>query len=348
MEISALVMSFYLLFPVYDPAQEFLSHKLEDDFTSGPSLYAHDFERRISDHNELLDKLSSVVLEEENVFADLGDLDFVDMDEDPSSILYELEHPEFGPQGEGTSIAARLGFENVAEAFYTSSEERLKLFEFGEEFFSPMDSVSGKKSSVSVNSDEIVRTEYDDLFRILERTVWKNASNYAGTEMKERLRYTYAGPSSMLPNFRGEEFLLENTYRETRFSGKNPTQVLFYAVSKDDAGRVKRNLKNRSDFHYDAKGRLSVDEESVFFDDGTSRVQKYIYTYSVTSKLPAVDFYEDGVLRMRTESESDLDYVQTIFFDGDARVVTRYKNGTLFEEIFFLGDEEKSRRTFDE
>ena len=39
---------------------------------------------------------------------------------------------------------------------------------------------------------------------------------------------------------------------------------------------------------------------------------------------------------------------QILYFDGDARVQTRYKNGVLVEEVFFLGDEEKSRRTFDE
>ena len=339
MDISAAVLAFYLLFPVYDPAQDMLAKKMGADSVS--------FEERLSSHNELLDMLSAVELNDGN-FEDLSDFaDLEDVETDPSSFLYELENPEFGPQGEGTSIAQRLGLGNVAEELYTSSEERLSLFEFGEEFFVGPESVSGKKTAVSVNADEIVRTEYDDLYRILERTVWKNAKTFAATEMKVRTCYTYSG-ASKLPNFRTEEFLLDGTYRETRFAGKNPTQVLFYSVSKDDAGNVKRHLKNKSAITYDAKGRIAIDEESVYFDDGSSRVQKSIYTYSVTSKIPSVDFYEDGVLRMRTDSTTELDYEQILYFDGDARVQTRYKNGVLVEEVFFLGDEEKSRRTFDE
>src|SRR5574344_1127642 len=85
----------------------------------------------------------------------------------------ELENPQYGPQSEGSDLLAggASGSEekkvSAAEKQYINSQNRLRLFEYGEEILSINKSPKGERSIVSVNDKTITRLRYDDSFRLI-------------------------------------------------------------------------------------------------------------------------------------------------------------------------------------
>ncbi|MBQ2553165.1 MAG: hypothetical protein II563_10010 [Treponema sp.] len=334
MDLQTAVFSLYLLFSAFTPQQADLEIKLHgNDMTTVEKL-----NKRMEVRNFIAEEKNRILFgneaSEENT--------------EEESALKNLENPLYGPQSGG--VSAEFGFESMsaAEVLYKNSMERLSLFQYGEEYFSFPDPLDGDRHAViSVNNDVFTRTEYDDYYRMLERTVWKNARSSQGSVMTKRTRYTYSSASATIPRFCGEEDFVGNKYMETRYnaSGK-PLEIVDYDVGSNGAGGVKRILKKKNSYTYDASDRLVIDKLLENFDDGTSKSTKNIYTYSSRSSIPDVSYYENDVLRIQTSYRSENDYIQTVFFDGGFKISTEYKDSERVLEITYLGDMEMSRRTF--
>ncbi len=264
--------------------------------------------------------------------------------------LGALENPSYGPQSGGVSMDFGFPVTNAAEVLYSNSMDRIAFFQYGEEYFAAPDPLDVKRHSiVSVNDDSFSRTEYDGLYRMLERTVWKNGKSSSAISMQTRTRYTYADSSARLPKFYGEENFKDNTYREVRYNrtGK-PLEIVDYDVGAASNGGAKRILRKKSSYTYDVKDRLVIDSQLENFTDGTSKSTKNIYSYTALSKLPDVSYYEDNVLRIQTSYRSDSDYTQTVYFDGGFSISAEYQGGERILEITRINGVVMSRRTFKE
>ncbi len=77
-------------------------------------------------------------------------------------------------------------------------------------------------------------------------------------------------------------------------------------------------------------------------------IKKNEYEYTQKSKTPDFKFYEDGVLRMTTLYIDETTYENTMYFDNDYCVKTKYSNGRKVEEIIYSGAIEVKRRNFEE
>lgn len=331
MDIQVAILSLYFLFPNFSSGQA----KLEASVKGVALSAAERLDKRMEIKNFLaLEKLrwqsenEDDELKPEEIFGDIGD----------------LENPLYGPQSEGSA----LDDINAAEVFYTNSMERLALFEYGEEEFVSPKALCGRNTIVNVNDDIIVRTEYDDFYRTLERTVWKNESSVSASTIITRTRYTYPDEKTRIPKFCGQEYLDEGRYVETKYNyaGK-PTEIVDYGVKKTDSGGASRILKKKNTYTYDVELRLAMETENENFEDGTSKSSKKIYTYSAVSKIPSVSYYENNELRIQTDYKAENDYVQTIFFDGNYKISAEYKDNEKISEIVFLNDVEVSRRSFE-
>ncbi len=338
MDIQAAILSLYLLFPTYTDGQAQLEATVKGSVVPAAERLSQRVELREFINLEKKRMEGSADSKTANSKLDGDELDLG---------IGNLENPWRGPQSEGADLDFMFEGINAAEVLYTNSMSRLALFEYGEEYFVAPKALCGRNSVVSVNKDCIVRTEYDDLYRMLERTVWKNGSSLASSTMLTRTRYTYASAAAKIPKFCGQEYIDEGRYLETRYNyeGK-PTEIIDYGVEKNGSGGVKRNLKKKNNYTYDVLSRLVIESELENFEDGSSRTIKKIYTYSAVSKIPSVSYYENDVLRIQTNYKTETDYTQTVFFDGDFKITTEYRDNERTVEVTYIGDLEVSRRTF--
>ncbi|MBQ5400208.1 MAG: hypothetical protein IIU15_03140 [Treponema sp.] len=337
MDISTAILSLYLLFSTFTPAQGALETKVHGTDMSR----AEKLNTRMEVRNYIAAEKIRILLG-----AQISESDS-DENQDGEGIG-GIENPKYGPQSGGMTLDLVLGNSGATEVLYKNALERIAFFQYGEEYFAAPDTLTPDRHSiVSVNDSTFSRTEYDRLYRMMERTVWKNGKSSASTYMKSRTRYTYSGDWATIPRFFGEEDFENNTYREVRYSATGkPTEVVDYDVGKGSGGGVRRILKKKNSYTYDRSDRLVIDVQLENFDDGTSKSTKNIYTYTALASVPNVSYYEDGVLRIQTTYKSDSDYTQTVFFDEGFSISTEYRNGERVLEVTYFGETEMSRRTF--
>lgn len=374
MELSAAVLYLYLLFPLMFPMQEELAIALGRESprttASEQTLAAlHVFLGREQEDGEAPFLLDDLWLDEGIPLPD------------------GLENPKFGPQSEGSSLATgeAVGGVSVAEKQFLNAQERLRLFSYGEEEFEVLKTFSGREMLVSVNADTVVRTVYDERYRVKERLEFSDGAS----ELTKRVSYRYDEESSHhAPISMTEEFISEKKERETVFThdGKPLFVYDYVLVSKepesqqktdaaDSSGAVDDSPETVSDETpeksvelvkvlskktarvYDDSGRLVSEEESSYTEredrihPGRKKmivtVRKNVFIYTNGLHSPDFEFYENGVLRMRTKYSGDDQYTESMYFDGGFSVEVQYRHGRKVLERILLNGTETEVRNFD-
>ena len=399
MTFSAVVLSFYLLFPVFTPQQYDIA-------------YAFGREKKtVQQQNQICAELRTFLdlpESEQPEQADQGQNVFADDVDVP--LPGGLENPEYGPQSAASSLVSgdNNGTEgaeqSVAEKQYLNSQNRLRLFEYGEEQFTINKDSKNQRSVVSVNQDTFTRTRYDDSYRIQDKIVWKNGDTSKNTIIIKKTTYQYKKndnqaaldnppafekPISSVVEIPGEKKSIETDFD----ANGNPVKVE-YAHFIDDPDEVKKAADDKARAEkkaaadgnaplpantsesipktftqkkiidkktvrtYDDTNRVLTEEETTYFTipDPMRRgktkpsmlIKKNEYEYTQKSKTPDFKFYEDGVLRMTTLYIDETTYENTMYFDNDYCVKTKYSNGRKVEEIIYSGAVEVKRRNFEE
>lgn len=325
MEFEAIVLSFYLLFPTFLPyTQDSLARAAGKE----PVTYT---QREALCHDMLL-VLNAIPLFEEN-----AEESWV-FDEEGLVLSGDLENPRIGPQSEGSALAE--GEASVAEILYRNSLNRLQRFVYGEEQFSIGDISSraalgaGEKSLVSANKNAIFKTELDNRYRVIERTVWQNAMSLDGISLLSKKSYTYNKENaSTTPTLITEESFVNNTRTETTM-GENGLPAAVRSYRKNQAGDTympERDVR----YTYNSDGNVTMERQTVWNTDGSEeKSTRRVYTYTDVSEIPNTAYYEDDTLRITVEYESDTVYTQTVYFDGGIFVITKFDDGKkVYEEI---------------
>lgn len=310
MTIETAVLSFYLLFPVWAEGQEQLAASCG---------------RKLSPRNKEL--LSS-------------------------GIAYMLEHPEDAHHdpalvaGEAATINTSsiprlmesLGLSSGDTPYYTG-RGTLRSMESGVERASWGSGPEGF-SSVYSNDKKVVQSVRDDKSRITEKTVWRNAKESKNIKLLQKMVYQYEG-DSQTPAFMEDENFEAQTVSQRRYDAAGRV------VSEQDyviwGGR--RHAAGNKKYSYDSQGRLSSESTSAGAGGVPETRTRYSYT-SVSSK-PNTFYYEDGMLRSKTEYTAENDWVQTTFFSSRYSIAAVYKNGVKVSESVYNDGTLQRTRTYE-
>ncbi len=335
MTLEALILSLYLFFPSLNPMQEQLTKSL--------NLDTYVFQDVMQQRNQLSRLYAQYFPESENqpFYPDY----YADTDEYAESsqkwILKELENPKFDSMSESLSFIAGLSEngQSISEIVYLASNQNLRQFEYGAENLSLNYLNDSSTEIVNANDDTITLTQYDENYHLIEKTVWKNSkTSLEDMKMISRARYEYKKTESdwALDGVSEESFLGNIQVQTVYDQDLNPISIKNYDTSSGSKKLSK--VINRT---YN-KDRQITSEETIEYGKIESR-KKNVFKYTTKADFPDYDFYEDGILRIRTIYKSNKDYSQEIFFDDDYRVLATYENNKKVLEQIFIGDMELRR-----
>lgn len=108
---------------------------------------------------------------------------------------------------------------------------------------------------------------------------------------------------------------------------------------------------------YDSQNRLLSEEEGTVYEvpDPKRRGKKIkmagskknVYTYTPKASVPDYIFYENGKMRIAVNYIDEDTYEQTLYFENEFSVKTRYVHGRKTREIFYSGMNEIKRNEFE-
>lgn len=264
-----------------------------------------------------------------------------------------LLNPEYGPQSESASLTNDLWEGNFAEVQYINSQNRIHLFEYGEEKFERTKLPDGRESVVSVNALNVTRTTFDEDFRVKQKLTWKNGMSSGSMAVVRSVNYYYGKRTSAVPYYVTDNDLKNKNLVETYLDYRgNPTEINYY-----DTSEKKRRATKKSAFSYDSMSRVISEEETLYIPvsdakSGTKKTEtverKNVYTYTNKSSKPDLKFYEDSVLRMETHYSAENDYEDSVYFSEGFTLKSLYKDNECVEEITYVDGIEVYRRGFDE
>jgi len=365
MNFAEVVFFMYLLFPVVTPLQRQIAYafgkpeltqKEEDEKITGIRVYLG------------LERAKTEAADQTELPVDSGEADV--------PLPGGLENPEFGPQSEGSVLAQEGNVAaDAAEKQYVNSQNRLRLFEYGEEQLSFNQTAQGQRSIVSVNKDVVTRRQYDDAYHILNTIVWKNGATTKGSIIVKKITYTYPQNEKIAndakPVFVVEERPVEKKLMETTFDSSGNPVLVVYSHFEDDKDAVvakkddgsdevlpqKKVIDKKTARSFNAENKLLAEEETVYYEEndplryGKKRpatvTRKNVYAYTLKSDVPDFKFYENNVLRMATVYHNKDEYENTMYFDGGYVVKATYAHGRKIMEILYQNGSELKRQKFE-
>ena len=370
--LAALALS-YMLFPANSPYQELL---IRQDLWQPETR-----ESLMQKRSEIRQALyphggENCFIYGDEVFSDLENTDNTSFstegqEDDGVDFPEELLHPKYGPQSEGSALA--LGTDSVGEKMLLNSQERLRMFEYGEEQFAYKTGARGSKSLVSVNSKYITQDVLDDNFNIVSKKKYHNGSSleksdlaflgtYAYRKVTEdgktrdvvmkRTDRDYEKDLENIFEFNSKGFCIKETHSVFVDDMEKYNRQVSEALEKDpeaDVSKIKKSRKKQLDFvvlrTYDSKNRvLSEEEQKWYYDEipaGICEKKKNVYQYRKENLPPDYKYYENGILRMWEKHETDDLFTREVYFDDDIRVVSKYNRSVkISEEFIYGGDDE--------
>ena len=207
------------------------------------------------------------------------------------------------------------------------SYNRLKVMEYGSELFLP---VTKEDSSVLIHysNKAAVRLFYDELFRLTKKEYWK-------MESVENARIT------------GTELYSYNGDEKKPFEKKIETETSIFVSKLNENGLVISTEKyavngnspiSTTTWSYDEKNRITSETVSE-----AENIKKQVFIYTKVDKLaedsdeipPDYEYYENGVLRTKTEYSKKGTYSTTIIFDSIYSVKTDYENYMKVRDVYY-------------
>lgn len=322
MNIASAILSFYLLLPVIYPRQQKLLNLVKpnpnekENFLLRQELVEF-LQNNINSQNALFS--------EENTSLNAEDFSFNVENQNINSEKPELaENQNLENQNQ----------ESVSQNILVNSLNKIRLFEFGEEKLE-VNSKESKKSLVSVNSQTFTLSSYDENARLSEIVEWKNAQNSESSIMLKKTSFSYEdgfdldGKSIIKSSRKTVQDFQEKTLTVTLYNEDLlPTRSQKFSLDENQ----NRTRLQSSAFDYDEEKRVVQYREINYykadnFIDAISRLsKKYVYKYSMENSNPDLEYYENNVLRLKTQYLNEQDYIETAFFDNNIKVESRYEN----------------------
>ncbi len=330
MDLALAILSFYLLLPVLYPEQKNLLNLAKPNQNEKENFVTR---------QELVEFLSGGNTQEilqENIIPPL-----LENASDEASTVEEDASLEQKNKNE----------ESATQIILKSSSNKIRLFEFGEEQFG-LNSNDKEKSLISVNSELFTLSTYDENSRLVEFVEWKNGSTLEDSLMLRKISYSYteeADSETKLPK------IISTVKREENFKDKTLSLSQFdensllkrcdvYTIEEDG-----KYFKTKScAYNYDDEKRILLKREIYYYKEGDeaakiSRVaKKYSYKYKENFENPDIEYFENDVLRLKTEYLSDSNYVETSYFDGGLEIKSYYENNVKLSSKIISSKDEKS------
>ncbi len=322
MDFAYALISFYLLLPVLYPEQKNLLNLAKPNQNEKENFVTR---------QELVEFLSAK-----------NDLDSLQKNIIPYGLENEFdENSEV--KNESSSEQEIQKEESATQIILKSSSNKIRLFKFGEEQFC-LDSNNQKKSLVSVNSELFTLSTYDEKSRLVEFVEWQNASTLDASIMLRKISYSYSEETdseTKIPK------IILTARREENFKEKTLTLSEFdenSLLKRNDVYSVESDGKyfktQSSAFDYDDEKRLLLWREINYYKEGDEAAKisklskKYSYRYKENFENPDIEYFENDILRLKTEYLSDSDYVETSYFDGGLEIKSYYENNVkVFSKI---------------
>lgn len=266
-------------------------------------------------------------------------------------IITEMEKSlEVTPPFSGTGADDAFSGENPVspEERFMASTMRLALMRFGGEVFVPSGN-SDFPELIQYYDGNAVRTFSDALFRTLRREYWKIDDFVSGHAVRTDT-FTYTGDSAVPAS---AEVTADGGRVVTEFSGGLPVHVSVYEpVPSADVGAEDGEFLARESFRsYTADGKLEAETvvSRGYGPDGEESVSKRTerFIHGADGSAPDYEYYEDGILRMRTVRSEDGSYASEVFFDGGNSVTAYYEQGRKVRDVYKSGGEIRRVREYE-
>ena len=228
------------------------------------------------------------------------------------------------------------------------SYNRLKVMEYGNERFLPVNANSSK-ILVHYSDKKAVRYFYDEQFRLVKKEYW-NMPAVADSKITVTEQYEY-NENGKLPSKK----IIENDNSKLVSIFNDNGLVIEskkYEITGKDDERSERII-NLTKYEYDDKERLVQEKSTVYkYSDkkltGTNeKKQLYIYKNEDEAIPPDYEYYEDNVLRTKTEYTEKDKYMTLIVFDRENSVQTYYENHIKVKDVYYTNGVERRVKLYE-
>lgn len=301
MILTAVALSVYLLFPIFNERHEKFALMLNKN-PSSPE--------QINMKLKLLSKLKDPS-EKETFFSETEKVD---------------------------DLAENKNEKSLTSVYWRNSKNMLSAFSYDDEVFVPVQLLDGERSFISVNQDKICRVKFDKEMKICEEIEWTKGNSVSDSKMIARRRWNYGEKKSITEELFDQKKIIETFYDEKNNPVKiynyllvqNPKSTSLEPLP--DLKKIDGIIEN----FYDGENRLIEsninDYERKIADNRIVYKKKILYIYTSKSSMPDMKVYEDDKLRLVTEYENDETYYETIYFDEKFSVRSKYVDDVMVEE----------------
>ncbi|MBQ9495755.1 MAG: hypothetical protein IJR50_08995 [Treponema sp.] len=242
--------------------------------------------------------------------------------------------PDARAELSGTLSAVQT--ESPAERRFRDAQGRLRFFSYDVERLAVSSHADGHVL-VRFSDGAAARNYYDEHMRLVKKELWRIGSSLSESarESSEIFYYNDDDPRPFSSIMEKEDYRIETLYNE---NGKAISAKGFFLDNK-----ARRIPDVQTVWRYASDGKLAEQEYTRFeYGDGQKQIatgkttRREVYSCSAGAGAPDYAYYEDGVLRMKTEHIDDNSYVTTLYFEGGYAVVSVYSNGRKMQETISL------------
>ena len=234
------------------------------------------------------------------------------------------------------------------EKLLTDTQNRLKLLEYGNERFLPVNT-NNSRVLVHYSDKKAVRYFYDERYRLIKKEYWimdtVNSSRINGSEIYE---YTADSKNPAKKIIENDTTKLVSILNENGFVIRTEK----YELADQEKERSQKTL-SITEWQYDENNRVTAENCTEYNYDGekykgsVQKKQVFRYKKEDDSMPPDYEYYENNVLRTKTEYTEKDKYTTLIVFDEENSVKTYYENYIKVKDVFITGGVEKRVRVYE-
>ena len=303
------------------------------------------------EENRLGDEVLSLLEDEENFIPPIVEYEN----------LEDFENQEADSEKTEQSDSDENGLQNTesepetVEKRLTDSYNRLKIMEFGKERFVPYNN-GDETVFVHYSDNKAIRLFYDSKYRLVKKEYWRmnsvQDSGITGTEVYEYEKDSEYPYKKIIEN---ENAKIVSNLNQNGFVIK--AEKFVFETKDDDESQTKTEKSvSVSVYEYDSYDRLIMEKCT---ENNLEKKQKYIYkTAPKTSDdskkdksdeiPPDYEYYENNVLRTKTEYSAKDKYSTLIIFDKRNSVRTYYENHVKVRDVYITDGVEKRIRVYEQ
>ena len=223
--------------------------------------------------------------------------------------------------------------EEIVEKILLNSKSKLQMMQYEKELFIPNQQ---EENFVHINSDgtNVVRSFYDSGYKLIKNETWNIPSVEKAALISEEF-YEFA-EGSIYPNKKTTKKQNETTICKYDEKGN----VIFAQI--DFLHEDKSFIKEKTSWTYTSDGKIKTEETSEYIYNKKNPtelekifVKKHNYLYNKGDIPPNYEYFEDGILKVKTEYSKKGWYKKNIYFDDEYLVSTYFENNLRKKDVYF-------------